>query len=74
MARPLLFDWPRGLSRLEAARYVGVSPGTFDRLISDGQMPKPRQIRARLIWDRVEVDVAFDAFGEPGDAGQSDWD
>lgn len=32
---------PRGLSRVETARYIGVSPGTFDKLVDDGSMPKP---------------------------------
>jgi hypothetical protein len=26
---------PRGLSREEAARYVGISPSTFDHLVAD---------------------------------------
>lgn len=64
MTRVPAFESARGLSRVEAARYVGVSPGTFDRLVEDGVMPKPKRIRARLIFDRFEVDVAFDAIGE----------
>lgn len=52
---------PRGFNRIEAAWYVGVSPGTFDRLVQEGSMPQPKQIRARRVWDRVEVDAAFTA-------------
>lgn len=74
VARAPTFGWPRGLSRAEAALYIGVSPGTFDRLVSDGIMPKPRRVRTRVLWDRVEVDIAFDAFGEPSDTGKNDWD
>lgn len=70
----LPFHCPRGLSRLEAARYIGVSAGTFDRLVEDGSMPKPKRVRTRLVWDRVELDFAFDAFGEPSDDGRNDWD
>lgn len=55
---------PRGLSRVEAARYIGISPGTFDRLVEEGIMPKPKRVRARLIYDRLELDAAFDALGE----------
>jgi predicted DNA-binding transcriptional regulator AlpA len=50
---------PRGLSRVEAARYIGVSPGTFDKLVGEGTMPKPKQIRARRVWDREAIDLAF---------------
>lgn len=50
---------PRGLSREEAARYVGVSARKFDELVKDRRMPKPRQVDARTVWDRVEIDMAF---------------
>ena len=50
---------PRGLSREEAARYVGLSCAGFDRLIAARLMPRPRQVGGRVIWDRVELDIAF---------------
>ncbi len=50
---------PRGLSREEAARYVGISTTTFDRLIEDGRMPKPARIGKRTVWDRHKIDAAF---------------
>lgn len=64
---------PRGLSRVEAARYIGVSPGTFDKLVDAGTMPKPKEIRARRVWDRSEVDAAFTAMGE-GAEDRNDFD
>jgi predicted DNA-binding transcriptional regulator AlpA len=64
MNRAMPFAMPRGLSRVEAARYVGVSPGTFDRLVEEALMPKPKRIRARLVFDRLELDAAFEAIGE----------
>lgn len=64
MSRPLPFDCPRGLNRLEAARYVGVSPTTFDKLVTDGRMPRPTEIGARRVYDRAQLDSAFDALGE----------
>ena len=51
----------RGLSREEAAKRVGVSPTTFDRLVQDGLMPKPIRIYARTVWDIHKIDAAFDA-------------
>jgi predicted DNA-binding transcriptional regulator AlpA len=50
---------PRGLSREEAARYVGVGTTKFDEMIRDRLMPKPRQAGGRTIWDRAELDMAF---------------
>jgi excisionase family DNA binding protein len=57
---------PRGMSKEEAARYVGVSPTTFDRMIVDREMPKPRQMRGRTVWDRAELDMAFSAMPHQG--------
>lgn len=52
---------PRGLSRIEAAQYVGVSPSLFDELVRDGRMPPPKRINARTVWDRIALDVSFAA-------------
>jgi predicted DNA-binding transcriptional regulator AlpA len=51
----------RGLSRDEAAMYIGVSAGKFDELVSDGRMPEPLKIDGRKIWDIRSLDLAFDA-------------
>jgi excisionase family DNA binding protein len=53
---------PRGFSRVEAAAYIGVSPSTFDAMVAAGEMPAPRKPRTceRVLWDRHELDVAFD--------------
>ncbi len=50
---------PRGMGRLEAARYIGVGPDLFDEMVADRRMPKPREINRRVIWDRAELDIAF---------------
>jgi excisionase family DNA binding protein len=73
VSRALPFDCARGLSRAEAARYVGVSPGTFDKLVSDGLMPKAKRVRTRLIFDREAIDLAFSALGDDGES-KNDWD
>lgn len=76
MSRPLPFDCPRGLNRLEAARYVGVSPTTFDKLVADGRMPGPKEVGARRVYDRAQLDSAFDALGELDDelVAANEWD
>lgn len=56
---------PRGMSREEAARYVGVGTSKFDEMVADRRMPKPRRIDGRRVWDRVSLDIAFSAL--PGE-------
>lgn len=51
----------RGLSREEAAIYLGVSAGKFDEMRSTGQIEPPRLIGARKLWDIRDLDMAFDA-------------
>ena len=51
----------RGLSREEAAMYLGISASKFDELVRDGRMPRPKRIDTRKIWDVRDLDVAFDA-------------
>ena len=52
--------WPRGLSRIRAAAYIGVSLNLWDTMVRDGRMPKPKRVDNRTIWDKVAVDRAFD--------------
>jgi hypothetical protein len=51
----------RGLSRDEAAMYIGISAGKFDALVADGRMPGPVRIDGRKLWDVRSLDLAFDA-------------
>jgi hypothetical protein len=51
----------RGLSRDEAAMYIGISAAKFDELVADGRMPTPVRIDGRKIWDIRSLDLAFDA-------------
>lgn len=50
---------PRGLSREDAARYIGVGASKFDQMVADRRMPKPKRIDGRVVWDRVQLDVYF---------------
>ncbi len=65
---------PRGLSRVESARYVGVSPSFFDKMVVDGRMPKPKRINSRTIWDRKQLDMAFEALPDDNDRADDIWD
>jgi predicted DNA-binding transcriptional regulator AlpA len=62
---------PRGLSRPQAAAYIGVSASLFDQLVKDGRMPRPKRINGRVVWDRRRLDESFDAIN---DGGENPWD
>ena len=59
---------PRLINREAAAAYVCVSPNTFDEMIKDGRMPRPKRLRDRRIaWDVRDLDAAVDQL--PVEAG-----
>ena len=59
---------PRLISRDASAAYVGVSPNTFDQMVTDRLMPKPRRLtERRLAWDVRQLDAAIDRL--PVDGG-----
>lgn len=60
---------PLGMSREEAARYVGVGVNLFDQMVRDRRMPRPKLINSRTVWDRVKIEMAFAQLG--GDDGNS---
>jgi predicted DNA-binding transcriptional regulator AlpA len=66
---------PRGLSRAQAAEYVGLGATKFTELVADGRMPKPTRIDGRIVWDRVKLDEAFAVLTETTEAhSENEWD
>jgi excisionase family DNA binding protein len=71
---------PRLVSRDAAAAYVCVSPNTFDEMVKDGRMPRPRVLGGkRRAWDVRALDAAVDALpihcdGSPPDRTWDDVD
>jgi predicted DNA-binding transcriptional regulator AlpA len=63
---------PRGMSRTDAARYIGVGATKFDEMVSDGRMPRPKRIDGRVVWDRLKIEAAFSDL--PDDAKANPWD
>ena len=51
---------------------MGCSPRKFDQMILDGLMPAPRLIGTKRIWDRVELDEAFEEL--PREVEGDEWD
>jgi predicted DNA-binding transcriptional regulator AlpA len=63
------------VSGKKEAVHFDISPNTFDRLVSDGLMPKPVQIYGRKVWDRFAIDRAFEALqGLPASPQAGAWD
>jgi predicted DNA-binding transcriptional regulator AlpA len=65
-ARPTSFSGARpiprrGLSREEAAMYLGISPSKFDEMRRDGRAPKARVLDGRKLWDVRDLDMVFEA-------------
>lgn len=52
---------PRGLTREQAAAYIGVSAPQFMQLVAAQRMPTPKRFGDQLRWDRHEIDRVFDA-------------
>jgi hypothetical protein len=66
---------PRGLSRVGASLYIGISATKFDQLVTEGRMPTPKRIDGRKIWDRRALDEAFWALPDEGDVTDvNPWD
>jgi predicted DNA-binding transcriptional regulator AlpA len=64
---------PRGLSRVQAAEYIGVGVTKFDEMVRDRRMPKPKRIDGRNVWDRIQLDEAFAAL-DNGVGPKNEWD
>jgi predicted DNA-binding transcriptional regulator AlpA len=59
---------PRLISRTAAAAYVSVAPNTFDAMVRDGRMPKPRILSpGRKAWDLRLLDQAIDRLPQDGE-------
>lgn len=71
-ASEILSFAPRGLSRVQSAAYIGVSPALFDELVGDGRMPQPKKINSRVVWDRKQLDKSFEALPDRED--RNPWD
>jgi predicted DNA-binding transcriptional regulator AlpA len=64
---------PRGLSRVQAAAYVGVGVTLFDEMVDDGRLPKPFTANSRKLWDRLKLDAAIDALSDSAERDNDPW-
>jgi excisionase family DNA binding protein len=63
----------RGLSRVEAAQYLGISPSKFDELRHSGQIGPAKIIGSRLLFDVYLLDEFFDALPDENHNDAEDW-
>lgn len=63
----------RGLSKPEAAKYVGVGVTKFEDLVATNRMPKPRLADTKLIWDVRQLDEFFDRLPVKGANQRNVW-
>jgi hypothetical protein len=60
----------RGLRREDAAAWVGFKPSTFDKLVAEGLMPRGKLVHGCRIWDRYELDRAFENLPDEDEAAK----
>lgn len=67
---------PALLRRAAAAEFLSVSPGTFDLMVREGAMPRPRIFASLKFWSVRDLDRAVDALPFDGDdeAETTTWD
>lgn len=66
---------PRGLRRVDAARYLGISPSHFDAQRKAGNIPAPRNMLGVVLWDRNDLDRLFDDYAaEEQTETVNEWD
>jgi predicted DNA-binding transcriptional regulator AlpA len=64
---------PRLISREAAAAYLSVAPGTFDKMVEVGRMPRAKRLsEGRLAWDVRALDQAVDSLPSDGQSVQTD--
>jgi len=65
----------RGLSRIEAAIYLGLSPSKFDEMRKSGRISPPRLADGRKLWDVLDLDRDFETFPVEGanSEDEEDW-
>jgi hypothetical protein len=62
----------RGLTRGEAALYVGATPAKFDDMVRDGRMPRPVMLDEEETFDLIQLDLAYDRLSG-GAHEQNEW-
>ena len=63
----------RGLSRTEAAMYLGLSPSKFDELRKANRIAPPKVLDGRLIFTVERLDEFLDSLPDENRLDNDDW-
>ena len=63
----------RGLSRIEAATYLGISPSKFDELRKAGRIGPAKILDGRKLFAIEALDEFFDALPDENHEAAEDW-
>lgn len=63
----------RGLSRVEAAIYLGISPSKFDELRKSGRVGPAKVLDGRKLYAIEMLDEFFDTLPAESDDPTEDW-
>jgi hypothetical protein len=63
----------RGLSRVEAAMYLGISPSKFDELRKDGRIGAAKILDGRKLFAIEMLDEFFEALPDETHDSTGDW-
>jgi hypothetical protein len=63
----------RGLSRVEAAMYLGISPSKFDELRKSGRIGAAKVLDGRKLYAIEMLDEFLDSLPAEGDNAVEDW-
>jgi hypothetical protein len=63
----------RGLSRVEAAMYIGISSSKFDELRKANRIAPPKVLDGRLIFTVERLDEFLDALPDENHEAAEDW-
>ena len=55
---------PRALRAERAAAYLSMSTSRFLRMVADHELPEPVRMHGMVMWDRLELDEAFERWKE----------
>jgi predicted DNA-binding transcriptional regulator AlpA len=58
---------PRAMRADRAAAYLDMSPASFLRLVDEKALPAGVHIKGMVVWDRFELDAAFENFKSSDD-------
>jgi hypothetical protein len=63
----------RGMSRTEAAMYLGLSPSKFDELRKTNRIAPPKVLDGRLIFTVERLDEFLDALPDENQTDNDEW-